>query len=319
VRNLVKLSAYLTAFTFAFGQTEEGKLKLYHPPSDTHIEFNTRSGKILDARGQVSHTVTVLRDLSALRKVEELRVQARMLEMEKFAATGRLAGTIAHEVNNPMEAIKNSIHLLQNRVKPGAEPVYEILKSETDRVARIVRQMLGLYRSSSQVTGFDLNRVVEDTVALFGRQLERAGVKTELDLGKLPAVVGSADQFRQILSNLVVNAKDAMAQLDVPEAVPDGDNAATGKQMRLYLRTRHIAGDATGRVVVTIADTGSGIPRAIRDSMFEPFISSKGEKGTGLGLWIVRGITQSHGGKIRVRSQEGQGTVFQIYLPVVRG
>src|SRR4051812_27039832 len=318
VRNLVKLSAYLTAFTFSFGQTEEGKLKLYHPPTDTQIEYNTRSGKILDARGQVSHTVTVLRDLSALRKVEELRVQARMLEMEKFAATGRLAGTIAHEVNNPMEAIKNSIHLLQNRIKPGAEPVYEILKSETDRVARIVRQMLGLYRSSSQVGGFDLNRVVEDTVTLFGRQLERSGVKTVLDLGKLPPVVGSADQFRQILSNLVVNAKDAMAQVDAPESSTGGENGISGKQMRLYLRTRHLAGGATGRVVVTIADTGSGIPQPIRDSMFEPFISSKGEKGTGLGLWIVRGITQSHGGKIRVRSQEGRGTVFQIYLPVVR-
>lgn len=319
VRNLVKLSAYLTAFTFAFGQTEEGKLKLYHPPSDSHIEFNTRSGKILDARGQVSHTVTVLRDLSALRKVEELRVQARMLEMEKFAATGRLAGTIAHEVNNPMEAIKNSIHLLQNRVKPGAEPVYEILKSETDRVARIVRQMLGLYRSSSQVGGFDLNRVVEDTVTLFGRQLDRAGVKTELDLGKLPPVVGSADQFRQILSNLVVNAKDAMAPSEVADSLPDGGNPAPGKPMHLFLRTRHLAGGTTGRVVVTVADTGSGIPAAIRQSMFEPFVSSKGEKGTGLGLWIVRGITQSHGGKIRVRSQEGKGTVFQIYLPVVRG
>src|SRR6266850_455141 len=318
VRNLVKLSAYLTAFTFAFGQTEEGKLKLYHPPTDTHVEFNTRSGKILDARGQVSHTVTVLRDLSALRKVEELRVQARMLEMEKFAATGRLAGTIAHEVNNPMEAIKNSIHLLQNRVKPGAEPVYEILKSETDRVARIVRQMLGLYRSSSQVGGFDLNRVVEDTVTLFGRQLERAGVQTELELGKIPPVVGSADQFRQILSNLVVNAKDAMAQSEVAESIPDGDSPLPETKMRLFLRTRHLAGGATGRVVVTIADTGAGIPTAIRESMFEPFVSSKGEKGTGLGLWIVRGITQSHGGKIRVRSQDGKGTVFQIYLPVVR-
>src|SRR3954465_12573270 len=180
--------------------------------------------------------------ISALRKVEELRVQARMLEMEKFAATGRLAGTIAHEVNNPMEAIKNSIHLLQNRVKPGAEPVYEILKSETDRVARIVRQMLGLYRSSSQVGGFDINRVVEDPIPLFGRQLERSGVTTSLDLAKIPPVVGSADQFRQILSNLVVNAKDAMAQLDAPNPIPNGESSVSDKKLRLYLRTRHLSG-----------------------------------------------------------------------------
>src|SRR3954465_852333 len=102
--------------------------------------------------------------ISALRKVEELRVQARMLEMEKFAATGRLAGTIAHEVNNPMEAIKNAIHLLQGQVKPTGEAVYDILKKETERVARIVRQMLGLYRHSEQVGTFDLNTVVEDTL-----------------------------------------------------------------------------------------------------------------------------------------------------------
>jgi signal transduction histidine kinase len=161
-----------------------------------------------------------------------------------------------------------------------------------------------------------MNRVVEDTLTLFGRQLERAGVKTELELGKLPPVVGSADQFRQILSNLVVNARDAMSQKD---AGSESTNGSRQKSLKLLIRTRHLPhGGARGRVAVSVADTGTGIPHAIRDSMFEPFVSSKGEKGTGLGLWIVRGITESHGGKIRVRSREGEGTVFQIYLPVVR-
>ena len=220
--------------------------------------------------------------LSALRKVEELRVQARMLEMEKFAATGRLAGTIAHEVNNPMEAIKNSIHLLQNRVKPGAEPVYEILKSETDRVARIVRQMLGLYRSSSQVGGFDINRVVEDTITLFGRQLERSGVTTSLESGKDSA---GCRQRRPV-------PPDPLQ----PGGECEGRNGATRRSRHLFPMARvqfliRSCGSTfalrapvrrcTGRVVVTIADTGSGIPQNIRDSMFEPFVSSKGEKGTG--------------------------------------
>ena len=159
--------------------------------------------------------------------------------------------------------------------------------------------------------------MIEDTVTLFGRQLERAGVKTDLQLGNLPPVIGSADQFRQILSNLVVNAKDAMSQTDGSISSSNGTNSAG--LLKLLIRTRHISqGGTRGRVAVTVADTGSGIPSAIRDSMFEPFVSSKGEKGTGLGLWIVRGITESHGGKIRVRSREGEGTVFQIYLPVVR-
>ena len=176
------------------------------------MEYDARSGKIYDERGLVAYTVTVLRDLTSVRRLEQLRMERRMLEMEKFAAAGRLAGTIAHEVNNPMEAIKNCIFLLTDQIKPEAGPVYEILKAETERVARIVRQMLGLYRSTEQVGNVDVNSVVEDTLLLFARQLERAGVRVEKELGHIPSALGSADQIRQVLSNLVVNAKDSMSQ-----------------------------------------------------------------------------------------------------------
>jgi signal transduction histidine kinase len=251
----------------------------------------------------VSYTVTVLRDFSTWKKLDQLKVERRMLEMEKFAATGRLAGTIAHEVNNPMEAIKNSIYLLEGQVKPKAQPIYTVLKSETERVARIVRQMLGLYRNTDQIGTMDVNNVVEDTLALFARQLERSSIRARVDLGKLPPTVGSADQFRQVLSNLVVNAKDSM---------PNGGY--------LVLRTRHApAPDGVhGWVRILIADTGGGISRELLQTMFEPFVSTKGEKGTGLGLWIVKGIVENHGGKLRVRSREGRGTTFKLELPVVR-
>jgi signal transduction histidine kinase len=251
----------------------------------------------------VAFTVTVLRDLTALRKVEQLRVERRMLEIEKFAATGRLAGTIAHEVNNPMEAIKNSIYLLAGAVKPEAQPVYEILKSETERVARIVRQMLGLYRTGEQVGSVDVNSIVEDTLLLFSRQLQRNGITVTTELGKLPVGTGSADQLRQVLSNLVVNARDSM---------PNGG--------MLKVRTRAVlaADGVHGCNRITIADTGSGIPPELLPTIFEPFVSTKGEKGTGLGLWIVKGIIENHGGKIRVHSRLNAGTVFRIDLPVVR-
>jgi signal transduction histidine kinase len=252
----------------------------------------------------VSYTVNVLRDFSAWKKVEELKMQTRMLEMEKFAATGRLAGTIAHEVNNPMEAIKNSIHLLSRHVETDGAPIYDILKKETDRVARVVRQMLGLYRANDRPIAFDVNQVIEDTVTLFARQIERSGITVKTELGKIPPVVGSSDQMRQVISNLVVNAKDSMS--------------ASGG--RLTLRTRHVrrTDRSHGSVRITVADTGTGIPPALRPTIFEPFISSKGEKGTGLGLWIVKGIIENHAGTIRLRSKEGGGTVFQLDLPVVR-
>ncbi|HZP23762.1 MAG TPA: HAMP domain-containing sensor histidine kinase, partial [Terriglobales bacterium] len=213
----------------------------------------------------------------------------------------RLAGTIAHEVNNPMEAIKNCIFLLTDQIKPEAAPVYDILKSETERVARIVRQMLGLYRNTDQVGNFDINGVVEDTLMLFSRQLERTGVRVEKELGDLPSALGSPDQIRQVLSNLVVNAKDSM----------------TGGGV-LRVRTRLVRKDELRQyIIVSVADSGCGIAKGMVNSMFEPFVTTKGERGTGLGLWIVKGIVENHGGKLRVRSKVGQGTVFSISLPAV--
>src|SRR5438270_8173131 len=127
-KNQVTLDAYLQNFTFSFVNKLSASMRLHQPEARTEIDYDTRSGKIYDARGQVSFTITVLRDLSALRRLEQMKLERRMLEIEKFAATGRMAGTIAHEINNPMEAIKNSIFLLSGQVKPKAEPVYDILK-----------------------------------------------------------------------------------------------------------------------------------------------------------------------------------------------
>lgn len=302
IRNQATLDAYITQFTYSFSDRDSVPLQLTSPESGEEVEYEARSGKIYDERGLVAYTVTVLRDLTAVRRLEQLKMERRLLEMEKFAAAGRLAGTIAHEVNNPMEAIKNCIFLLSDQVKPEAAPVYDILKAETERVARIVRQMLGLYRNTQQVATFDVNDVVEDTLLLFSRQLERAGVRVELELNQVPRALGSADQIRQVLSNLVVNAKDSMT--------PGG-----------VLRVRtHVARprSAQARIRVLIADSGCGIAKNLLDTMFEPFMTTKGERGTGLGLWIVKGIIENHGGKIRVRSRVGKGTVFAIELPTAQ-
>jgi signal transduction histidine kinase len=303
VKNEAKLDAYLTSFTFSFLDRQNKALHLFNPASGTDIEYAARSGKIYDARGQVAYTVTVLRDFSTWKKLEQLQMERRMLEMEKFAATGRLAGTIAHEINNPMEAIKNAIFLLRNKVEPEAQPIYDALKSETDRVTRIVRQMLGLYRNAGHLATFDLNVIAEDTLTLFSRPLAKDGITVEKQFAQLPSMKGSADQFRQLLSNLVVNAQDSMA--------------GGGK---LIIRTAHVKSTRGSyeQISLVVADTGSGIPKDIRNTMFEPFVSTKGEKGTGLGLWIVKGIVENHGGRIHVRSSAGKGTILKIVFPVSR-
>ena len=301
MRNQAKLDAYITKFTYSFSDRESAPIQLTHPTTLHEVEYDAHSGKIYDERGLVAYTVTVLRDLSAVRRLEQLKMERRMLEMEKFAAAGRLAGTIAHEVNNPMEAIKNCIFLLTDQIKPEAGPVYDILKAETERVARIVRQMLGLYRNTEQVGNFDVNGVVEDTLLLFTRQLDRFGIRVEKELSDLPPALGSADQIRQVLSNLVVNAKDSMSQGGV-----------------LRIRTRLVRKNEVKEVIrVLVGDSGSGISPGMLQTMFEPFVTTKGERGTGLGLWIVKGIIENHGGKLRVRSQLDRGTVFSIELPAV--
>ncbi len=301
MKNLAKLDAYLTAFTFSFADKDNRSLRLYNPTSQTETEYAARSGKIYDARGQVSYTVTVLRDFTAWRKLEQLQMERRMLEIEKFAATGKLAGTIAHEINNPMEAIKNAIHILGEDVNPNSRQIYDVLKNEAERVTRIVRQMLGLYRNVVQFDTFDLNGVVEDTLALFARPLAKVGIVVDKRLGELPPFKGSGDQFRQLLSNLVVNSRDSMS--------------SGGK---LVIRTRAIrSSDSLRRwISLSVADTGCGISSEIQKSMFEPFVTTKGGKGTGLGLWIVKGIVENHTGRIRVRSAVGKGTVINLVFPI---
>jgi signal transduction histidine kinase len=231
------------------------------------------------------------------------KVERRMLEIEKFAAAGRLAATIAHEVNNPMEAIKNAVYLLSGSVPENAMPVYGILKSETERVARVVRQMLGLYRETEPLKPVNVNTIIEDTLLLLNRQMQRANVQVTIDLGVLPDAIIAADQIRQVLSNLVINARDAM---------PEGG--------KLRIRSRHIIGhgNVSSWVRILIADSGTGIPPEIIHDIFEPFVTTKGEKGTGLGLWIVKGIIQNHGGKLSVRSRVGRGTVFRVDLPITK-
>src|SRR5579859_2065058 len=141
-------------------------------------------------------------------------------------------------------------------------PVYTILKSETERVARIVRQMLGLYRNTEQVKPVNVNTIIEDTLLLLNRQLQRANVEVQSDLENLPDAVIAADQIRQVLSNLVINATDAM---------PNGG--------RLRLRARHIpsADELLRWVRIVIADSGTVIAQEMIRSIFQPFVNTKGE------------------------------------------
>ena len=303
VKNHARFAAYISTFTFGFELRASTQVKLFDPSTKTESEYDVRSEKVFDERGLVSYTVTILRDLSALRRIEQLKAEQRMMEIEKFAAAGRLAATIAHEVNNPMEAIKNAVYLFAEYTAPEHEEVTDILRGEAERVARIVRQMLGLYRSNEQLKEININTLIEDTLLLLNRQLQNSNVKVVTQLDDLPSAIVAADQWRQVFSNLVVNARDAMF----------GGGTLT-------VRTHHLRADSQGRgrIVITIADTGQGIRSDLMPILFEPFVTTKGEKGAGLGLWIVQGVVANHAGKIRLRSKVGSGTIVRIAIPLTR-
>jgi signal transduction histidine kinase len=248
-----------------------------------------------------------MQDVGRLRELERRRMEQALFDSEKLAATGRLAASIAHEINNPLEAIQNALYLMV-KGSPKDDPNAKFLgiaMKETERMSRILRQMLGLYRPAADLAPTDLNALVDEAEALVAKRLRERNVKIEKRLEPdLPKVMASADQIKQVILNLVLNAAEAMPKGGVVTVSTESHHdAATG-----FIRT-----DA---VQMQVADTGPGIAEDYLPHIFEPFFSTKGEKGTGLGLWVSLGIAQSHGGRLQVRNQPGGGSVFSMTLPI---
>jgi signal transduction histidine kinase len=232
-----------------------------------------------------------------VRKTQE----ATLRESEKLAATGRLAATIAHEINNPLEAVTNLIYLCKTdpTVPQHAQRLLETADAELARVAQIAQQTLGFYRDTTRPIQIDLNELLHGVVDLFARKLHYCKLAYQLDLEPDLHIFGLKGEIRQVFSNLFVNAIDASTHGTI--------------RVRAQKRTWH----GQPGVVVIIADEGAGIPAVIRDRLFSPFFTTKQSVGTGLGLWVTRGIVEKQGGSVtfRTRTQPPSGTVFRVFLP----
>jgi len=172
-------------------------------------------------------------------------------------------------------------------------------------MSRILRQMLGFYRQAEAVSDTDVNALIEEAAGLVGKRLRERGVQVvrELD-ARLPRIRASADQLKQVVLNLLLNAADSMPKGGTITVLTTAGGASEAE----------VVGRAA--VQIQVRDTGDGIPDDVLAQIFEPFFSTKPGKGTGLGLWVSQGIVQSHGGTMRVRSRIGRGTTFTITLPV---
>jgi len=305
--NDARFTSFLAGLRLDPAMSKRGEIALTDPRNDDRLEVEVSATEIHDARGAVIAIVSVMQDIGRLRELERRRLEQVLFDSEKLAATGRLAASIAHEINNPLEAVQNALYLLQKEFGEDSakRPYLDIAARETQRMSRILRQMLGFYRQQEAMADTDLNALVEEAGGLVVKRLRERGVQIANQLDpKLPRIRAAADQLKQVLLNLLLNAADSM---------PNGGTITVATQAGAGAETEVFGRDA---VQIQVRDTGEGIPDDLLAQIFEPFFSTKPGKGTGLGLWVSQGIVQSHGGTMRVRSRVGRGTTFMITLPV---
>jgi signal transduction histidine kinase len=256
---------------------------------------------------------TVRSALRARRRQYQIREQLHQQQQseealrksEKLAVAGRMAASIAHEINNPLESVTNLIYLCSTSERlPEVRTYLATAQQELQRVSAITAHTLRFYREPSGPGPVDMNEVLDSVVTLFCSRLNYANVVVKKECETVPSIIGLAGELRQLFANLVANALDAMR----------GGGTLTVRAHRAYEWNN---GCRAG-VRVIIADTGQGISADKRAKIFEPFFTTKGQTGTGLGLWISSEIIQKHHGTVRVKSRvqpQKSGTVFSIFLP----
>ena len=270
------------------------EFRVIWPDSSVHHLLGV--GKVFtDETGRPRRMVGVNVDVTQSKLSEEA-----LRKSEKLAATGRLAATVAHEINNPLEAVMNLLYLLQNdkTLSPRAHEYLTQAEQELSRVAHLTRQTLGFYRDSVAPTTIDLADEVRQVLRLYERRAQSKGIKVDVAL-EGAIFHGFPGEVKQVVSNLLTNAIDA--------APMQGEVKVTTKR-------------AKDMAVLRVEDNGPGIPEVIHDRLFEAFFSTKKEHGTGLGLWVSKGIVEKHGGSItfRTATRGSTGTVFEAMFAGVQ-
>ena len=240
-----------------------------------------------------------------IRNISDRRqAEAALLQSERLAAVGRLASSIAHEINNPLEAVTNLLYLCQRSTDPEEIQTYlEMAEREVRRVSVIANQTLQFHGRSTTPAPAQCEELIAGSLALYQGRLINSQIRVEQRYRAVGMPLCIEGEIRQVLNNLIGNAIDALPR----------------EAGRLLVRSRDATSNKGERgVVLTIADTGAGMSPATRQRIFEPFFSTKGNGGTGLGLWICSQLTEQNGGALRVRSSQRTGrtgTVFTLFLP----
>jgi signal transduction histidine kinase len=237
--------------------------------------------------------------------MELRKAQDALRKSEKLAVTGRLAASISHEINNPLAAVTNLLYLIGGSSSLEDSHKYsEIAARELARVSEIVTQTLRFYRESSKPRAVQVTQIVNSALVLYQARLASASILVEREFEECLPIIAVAGELRQLILNLIANAVDAIGT--------DGT-----LKIRVADAHEHSNGSRPG-IRLTIADSGSGIEAEVRKTLFEPFVTTKPDTGTGLGLWVSSEIVHKHHGTIQVKTRAHRpfsGTVFSVFLP----
>jgi histidine kinase len=247
---------------------------------------------------------------------EMMEKDAQLIQASKMTSLGELSAGIAHELNQPLNAIRVGNEFLKKmideRKKISDQDLYQVVhevRSQVDRAAEIINRLREFGRKAEFTKEkIEINKPIKEVFAIIGQQLTLQNIEVELDLDEaLPPIWAHNNRLEQVIFNLVTNARDAIAQKQ--NGVSDSNGRIIG--VRSY--------SESDRVVVTVSDTGIGIPDDARDKVFEPFFTTKETGyGMGLGLSIAYGIVRDYEGDIHVESNQGEGTTFKLTFPVAR-
>ncbi|HET9838376.1 MAG TPA: PAS domain S-box protein [Candidatus Angelobacter sp.] len=267
--------------------------------SGERLDISLTISPIRDRSGRVIGAAKIARDIT-----QQKRMEAAIQVSERLASVGRLAATVAHEINNPLEAITNFIYLARHHsgLPETARQYLEHADHELSRVAHLARQTLGFYRDPSEATEVNVPGLIEDVLAIYERKLKYKSLKVERRIEAGLAICAMQGEMKQVLSNLIANAIDASSQ---------GGRIIVGARKSYDYRT------GQSGIRITIADYGSGISASNKGKLFSPFFTTKKDIGTGLGLWLTRDLLGKKGGHIRFRSRSSRpsGTVMSVFLP----
>ena len=295
--------------TLAMGLSRSETETSVERPDHRVIPVSIVTAPLFDRAGRVEAAVAVVRDLSRIRQLE-----AEVRRGETLAAAGRMAVGLAHEVRNPLGAIRGAVQLLKRELGPDSRfgEYTDVLMTEVDRVNRIIEMLLDLARPVQlRPVPLNLHQLLERVAVLNEEGARERGIALVRRYDpSLPPILGDEDRLVQVFHNLVRNALDAM-----------------GSSGRLTLSTRvslnplfgkmDLGGGQRNMVEAQVADEGAGIPATVRAKIFDPFFTTK-DKGLGLGLAICHRILEEHRGAIQVESAEGRGTLVTCFLPIAR-